>query len=137
MHLVQALVTAALLASSVSAFAQRASSEEECFAHVSNADARECLAVKANESESALVQAERAAVSSLKRSDAQPLARQRAVAAFGSASVAYRRYRKEQCGFQAALAAGGSGSTHRRLLCEIALNEERASHIRSIRGLGQ
>ena len=138
MQLVQALVTAALLASSVSAFSQRASSGEECFAQGGNADARECLAAKANKSESALVQAERDAVNSLERSDEQPVARQRAVAALRSASAAYRRYRKEQCGgFQVALAAGGSGATHRGLLCEIALNEERVSHMRSIRGLGQ
>ncbi len=137
MRLIQSLVVASLFVSSVSAFSQRASSGEECFAEVGNASARECLAAKANNSESALVQAERHAVSAIERSDEEPMARRRAVGALKAASAAYRRYRKEQCGVQIALAAGGTGGQHRGFLCEIALNEERVSHMRSIRGIGQ
>jgi uncharacterized protein YecT (DUF1311 family) len=137
MRLVQALVATSLLVSSVSALSQRASSVEECFAQGSNADARQCLVESARKSESVLIQAERDTANLLERSDEEPEVRQRAIAAVRSASSAYRRYRKEQCTFQASLAAGGSGATHRGLLCEIALNEERVSHLRSIRGLGQ
>jgi uncharacterized protein YecT (DUF1311 family) len=135
--LTQALVGTILLAASLSVFSQRAPSGEECLSQGGNADARECLFGKTKTSESALVRAERDTVSTLEHSSEELMARQRAVATFNSASAAFRRYREEQCAFQVALAAGGSGATHRGLLCEIALNEERTSYLRSIQGLGQ
>ncbi|MEX8503638.1 MAG: lysozyme inhibitor LprI family protein [Leptothrix ochracea] len=137
LHLVRTLVITSLLTSSVSAFSQRASSGQECFAQGANADARKCLAAMANRSDWVLVQAERDVANSLEQAIEEPMVRQRAVVALESASAAYRRYRQEQCGFQVALAAGGSGATHRRLLCEIALNEERTSQMRSIQGIVQ
>ena len=137
MQFCQSLIVAAALVASMNALSQRALSGEECFGSGGNAAARLCLAAKARESDSALVQAERAAVRSLEQSDDEAVARQRAVSSLKAASAAYRRYRKEQCGFQVALAAGGSSASHRGLLCVIALNEERTSHIRQIRAGGQ
>jgi uncharacterized protein YecT (DUF1311 family) len=121
----------------MNALSQRALSGAECFGSGGNAAARLCLTAKARESESALVQAERTAVHSLEQSDEDATTRQRAVSSLKAASAAYCRYRKEQCGFQVALAAGGSGASERGLLCEIALNEERMSYIRQIRAVGQ
>jgi len=136
-RLCQILIVASALVASMNALSQRALSGEECFGSGGNAAVKLCLAAKARESESALVQAERAAVHLLEQSDEEAVARQRAVISLRTASAAYRRYRKKQCGLQVALAAGGSGASHRGLLCEIALNEERTSYMRQIQAVGQ
>lgn len=137
MRFSQSLIATVTLVASMSALSQRAASGEQCFGNGGNAAAKLCLAEKARESESALVLAERTAVKLLEQSDEEPAARRRAVSSFKAASAAYRRYRKEQCGFHVALAAGGSGASERGLLCEIALNEERMPYIRQIQAVGQ
>jgi len=131
MKATQFFLSAVLLLSSVSAHCQRASSGEGCFDQGGQADARECLQRQRQQSDAALRQAEGSLAASLQRWQERPTPRRRALEALEASAREHQRYRQAQCSLQAALAAGGTGTTHRRLLCEIALNEERIAHLQT------
>jgi len=116
----------------ISAHAQRATSGEECFNEGGQAQARECLQLQRKQSEATLRATESATLQALEHWQENPPNRKKATAALQRSSLEYRRYRQAQCDLQASLAAGGTGTSHRRLLCEIALNEERIAHLTSI-----
>jgi len=123
------LISAALFLTSMSAHCQRASSGESCFDQGGQADARECLQTRLQQSDVALRNAEGALAAGIRRWQEEPVNRRRALAALKASVNEHQRYRQAQCELQASLAAGGTGTAHRRLLCEVALNEERISHL--------
>jgi hypothetical protein len=114
------------------AYSQRnAQADTDCFTG-SQANARACLTERLHESESALAKAEQATLVALNRWDETPSNRTRATVAFKKSMAQFRRYRLEQCELQAALAAGGTGTTHRRLLCAIELNQRQMDDMASV-----
>ena len=137
MNVVQVSCAAALLFVSVSGYCQRATSGEDCFNKGGQADARECLESRFAQSELDLKKAETSALVEIQNWDELPSFKDRATATLKVSSSQFRHYRKDQCQLQASLAAGGSGTTHRMLLCAIELNEQRISHLKSIRALSQ
>lgn len=122
-----------LFSAAISAHAQRAESGEQCFSEGGQAQARQCLQLQRAQSEATLRATELAVVQTLNNWQEHPQNKEKATAAFHRSSVQFLRYRQEQCELQASLAAGGTGTSHRRLLCEIALNEGRIAHLASVR----
>ena len=95
----------------------------------SQADARQCLEqqVRASEAELSIAEINQRQQIELLGEDVK--VRKQMIAAFNASSSQYKNYRKKQCEFQAVLAAGGSGSSHRRLLCILELNSQRIAHL--------
>jgi uncharacterized protein YecT (DUF1311 family) len=115
---------------SSAALGQRASdAEAACYKLEGHADARSCLEQYAKRSVATLETAEAALRTALTRRDEEPASVAREVAAFDAAAMRFRQYRATQCSFMASLAAGGNAASDRRLLCEIELNQTRASHL--------
>jgi hypothetical protein len=127
-------VLLALALTDTNVLAQRSADAESCFkTTTSNADARACLERKERDSEDALSRAEADYLVAVQASGLHPDERTAIAKALGDSSGPFRIYRSRQCDLQARVAAGGSGASHRRFLCLIALNEERVGHIRELK----
>ncbi len=133
MRLPQLLLCLSLSVSSVGAWAQRAASGEDCFFIGGQADARTCLEQRVRDSESLLQQTEADIAAQILRWDDTPSNRGRVHHYLLSSGKQYLLYRKEQCELQAALAAGGTGGSHRRYLCILELNEQRILHLQGVK----
>lgn len=132
MRLFQILLSSFLLVLSSEVLAQRAASGENCFFLGGQADARVCLEKRVINSDMALRQAEADTLDHVRRWDDTPENRKRVNIYLLSSGKQYLRYRQEQCELQAALAAGGTGGSHRRFLCILELNEQRMTHLQSV-----
>ena len=108
---------------------QRNPAAESCFDIGSQAQAKECLESRSAASEQALQAAEKTALTALRDWDDTPSNRKRSIDALQQANQQFRVYRSAQCSLQATLAAGGTGTAHRRLLCLIELNERRVADL--------
>lgn len=133
MHLLQLLLFLPLFVFSSGALAQRAISGEDCFSLGGQADARTCLEKRVLDSDVALKDTEEDVLAYVRRLDDTPENRRRVHAYVLSSGKQYLRYRKEQCELQAALAAGGTGGSHRRFLCILELNEQRMGYLQSVK----
>lgn len=105
----------------------------ECFDVGGQAQARTCLEARFAATEQERQQAEQATAAALQHWDEWPSNKQRARQAWRASARQFVRYRQAQCDLQAALAAGGTGTGHRRLLCEIALNLQRVAALAEVR----
>ncbi|MFZ6710579.1 lysozyme inhibitor LprI family protein [Undibacterium sp. TC9W] len=132
MRLPQLLLCLTLAVSSTGAWAQRAASGEDCFFIGGQADARTCLEQRVRASDTLLQQTEADTSALVLRWDDTPANRGRVQRYLLSAGKHYLLYRKEQCELQAALAAGGTGGSHRRYLCILELNEQRMLHLQGV-----
>jgi len=127
------LLFVVMLMATTNAYCQRSSAGEMCFAGaVGQADARACLQARLAASEQALADAEVAALAAILRRDEEARFLRRSASAFDASSKLFRRYRTRQCELQASLAAGGSGTDHRRMLCALELNEQRIAHLQAL-----
>ncbi|MES2041059.1 MAG: lysozyme inhibitor LprI family protein [Pseudomonadota bacterium] len=133
MPLHQLLLLLPLFVFSSGALAQRAISGEDCFSLGGQADARTCLEKRVLDSDVALKNTEEDVLGHVHRWDDTPANRRRVHVYVLSSGKQYLRYRKEQCELQAALAAGGTGGSHRRFLCILELNEQRMAHLQSVK----
>lgn len=104
---------------------------EECGAF-SQAGMRDCLAAKAEASQSALRQAEEMGARMLLRWDEDVQYVKGAKAKLVAANAAFAKYRETQCQFSASLSGGGAGNGHEmgRLACLATLNNRRAEQLR-------
>jgi len=121
-----------LTVTSSGAWAQRAASGEDCFFIGGQADARSCLEKRVVDSDALLQQTEVASSAAVLRWDDTQNNRDRVRSHLLAAGKQYLLYRKEQCELQAALAAGGTGGSHRRYLCILEMNEQRMLYLKSI-----
>ncbi|MFZ6641267.1 lysozyme inhibitor LprI family protein [Undibacterium sp. TC4M20W] len=133
MRLPQLLLCLSLAVSSAGAWAQRAASGEDCFFIGGQADARTCLEQRVRDSDTLLQQTEADTSALVLRWDDTLANRGRVQRYLLSAGKQYLLYRKEQCELQAALAAGGTGGSHRRYLCILELNEQRMLHLQGVK----
>ncbi|PXX43164.1 lysozyme inhibitor LprI family protein [Undibacterium pigrum] len=133
MRVLQSLLFLPLIMLSAGAQAQRAASGEDCFSLGGQADARECLEKRVAQSNITLRQAEAETLISVGLWDDTATNRARVKGKLLSSSKQYLLYRAEQCELQANLAAGGTGTSHRRFLCLLELNEQRIAHLQSVR----
>ena len=122
-----------LLLCSTTAQSQRNTEAEACFDVGGNADARTCLEAHFKKSEKALLVAESKAISEIKAWDESESVRSHSSASLEVSLKAFRSYRTKQCAFIASLAAGGTGTSHRRLLCEIELNKKQIDYLQEVK----
>ncbi|MFZ2999585.1 MAG: lysozyme inhibitor LprI family protein [Undibacterium umbellatum] len=113
--------------------AQRAASGEDCFSLGGQADARECLGKRVTQSDFTLRQVEADTLASVSEWDDTAANRTRVKSKLLSSGRQYLLYRTEQCELQANLAAGGTGTSHRRYLCILEMNEQRIAHLQSVK----
>ena len=132
MKLCALLALCALVTLPQAAISQRNPGAESCFDIGSQAQAKECLESRSAASEQALQAAEKTALTALREWDDTPGNRKRSIDALQQANQQFRVYRSAQCNLQATLAAGGTGTAHRRLLCLIELNERRVADLAAI-----
>ena len=119
-----------LLALTVSSTqAQRNQAAQDCFDTGSQATARECLQQRAARSEAQLKAVEAATLKAVNDWKDTPSNRQRSARELKASIALFRRFREHQCEFEASLAAGGTGGSHRRLLCRIELDEQRMQYL--------
>lgn len=118
-----------LLAAHSVSNAQRSSEAAKCYDTSGHADARECLERMAVRAEATMRTAEASFRNALKVADEDASDKERALASFNAASVAYLRYRSIQCDQNATLAFGGNAAGDRRLLCQIDLDTRRTADI--------
>jgi uncharacterized protein YecT (DUF1311 family) len=132
MQITRTLWFVAMLVATTNAYCQRSTTGESCFASGGQADARECLQSRLAESEKTLASAETGVLTAIEKWDEDTTARSRSKSAFRASAKAFRRYRTEQCELQASFASGGSGTTHRRILCALELNEQRIKYLQPL-----
>lgn len=132
MQIMRPLWFVAMLVATTNAYCQRSTSGESCFASGGQADARECLQTRLAESEKTLSSAETGVLMAIEKWDEETTSRGRSKSAFQASAKAFRRYRTKQCELQASLAAGGSGTSHRRMLCALELNEQRIKYLQPL-----
>lgn len=122
-----------VLATSLGTVQSESSIREECSAFA-QAEMRDCLATKADESERALTQVEKATVGALSQWDEDGKYVRLAKAKFVGANKEFAKYREVQCGFFASLSGGGAGNSHemRRLACMAELSSRRAEQLRGV-----
>ncbi|MFZ6873580.1 lysozyme inhibitor LprI family protein [Undibacterium sp. Di27W] len=135
MRLLPCLLFLSSIVLSTAVQAQRAASGEDCFYIGGQADARTCLEERVVKSDAALRQLEADVLAAVQRWDDTAGNRARVKSKLLSSSRQYLRYRVEQCELQASLAAGGTGTGHRRYMCILELNEQRISHLLSVNEL--
>jgi|GEM_PF-1714946 len=133
MRVLQYLLFLSFFILSSSAQAQRAASGENCFSIGGQADARECLEKRVMLSNITLRQVEADTLASVGKWDDTTTNRARVKGKLLSSGKQYLLYRAEQCELQANLAAGGTGTSHRRFLCILELNEQRIAHLQSVK----
>ncbi|MFZ6743340.1 lysozyme inhibitor LprI family protein [Undibacterium sp. JH2W] len=135
MRLLPCLLFLSSLVLTTAAQAQRAASGEDCFYIGGQADARTCLEERVVKSDVALSQLEADVLVTVRRWDDTAGNRARVKGKLLSSSRQYLLYRAEQCELQASLAAGGTGTGHRRYLCILELNEQRIRYLQSVKEL--
>lgn len=129
------LIHSVLLISGILALLQNnAFAEDQCFNVASHAETRACLEARAKDSALALTNAESALRSALLNWDQEQQYKTRSISKLDTASTQFQRYRKNQCEFDASLAAGGNAADDRRLLCYIALDEKQAAELQAAQG---
>ncbi|WKB52272.1 lysozyme inhibitor LprI family protein [Eleftheria terrae] len=99
--------------------------------HHSQAGMRDCLAALADDSTSALRQAEARAQAALQRWDEDARYVAAATARLAAAARAFGRYREAQCGWAASLRGGAAGNAREitRLACVVELNRGRVRQL--------
>ncbi|MCC8401816.1 DUF1311 domain-containing protein [Paraburkholderia sp. MMS20-SJTN17] len=121
-----------VLAASTASVASEHDLREECSAF-SQTGMRDCLAEKAESSQTALGQAEEAMADALSEWDEDSRYVNEAKAKLVTSNRKFLEYRETQCEFSAALSGGGAGNAHdsRRLACVADLNKRRAEQLRN------
>lgn len=96
---------------------------EACYA-LSQADMRECLVTKANESQKLLAQTEKDVIKAISKWDEDSKYLFASKSQFAQSSKEFIRYRNAQCTFSASLSGGGAGNSNEilRQICIIKLN---------------
>lgn len=122
---------AVALAASMGAVPQERALREECGAF-SQAEMRDCLAKKAQDSQKALRQAEEQAAGTLAKWDEDRKYVSQAKAKLARSNQEFAKYRESQCRFAASLSGGGAGNAQemRRLACAAEINARRAEQLR-------
>jgi|SRR5579863_1083600 len=105
---------------------------EECGAY-SQEGMRDCLAIKAAESQVVLKKTEETIGASLAKWDEDNKYVSLAKARLIASNKAFPKYREAQCEFSASLSGGGAGNAHEmgRLACVTELNSRRAEQLRN------
>jgi uncharacterized protein YecT (DUF1311 family) len=132
MYLRTMLIAVSCLSAATPGFCQRNAEAEECFSLDGQAAALACLETRYQASEVALREEEVACDKAINAWDESTQVRRRTRAALQDTARKFRDYRSSQCDLQAALASGGSGAPHRRLMCAIELNEQRIKYLQEI-----
>jgi hypothetical protein len=101
----------------------------ECATGSSHADQRVCLECKMKESLSALGEAQKKLMVTLRNVSEEAAEKQRAVAAAETDAQGFVTYASKHCEAFAALAYGGNSQQDRRLACHIELNTIRAGQV--------
>ena len=118
------------LAASIAPVSDERALREE-FSAVSQAEMRDCLAKKAEDSRKALQQAEETVADTLSKWDEDSKFVSQAKAKLARSNKEFAEYRESQCRFAASLSGGGAGNAHemRRLACAAELNNRRAEQL--------
>ena len=130
------LIVAAFM--SISASAQEgAATRTECSGKESHVEMRACLQIKADTSARELRNAENEMRKLLATWDQEPSYIKQSTSEFESSVKQFSRFRAQQCGFIASLAAGGNSQSDLRLSCIYELNTKRIAQIQQARTLLQ
>lgn len=105
---------------------------EECGAFA-QAQMRQCIAKKRQESEMMLIAAQRAATSVIEHWDEDPKFKAQAQDKLKQSSEEFIKYRDAQCAFAASLGGGAIGAAleMRRLACMVELNSSRTRDLKA------
>jgi uncharacterized protein YecT (DUF1311 family) len=126
------LILACSVVAGANAEAELPQGLEECGAFA-QAQMRQCLAKKRQESEARLVAAQRAATSAIEHWDEDPKFKAQAQEKFRQSSSAFINYRDAQCAFVVSLGGGAIGNAleMRRSACIYGLNSSRTADLKA------
>lgn len=123
MRVIFSAVIAAFLELSSAAIASERVETDAC-SEYSQAEMRQCLKSKANESDAALKHAQQSTRDAISRWDEEPQYVALAIKRFDESTVAFEQLRLKRCAFEASLGGGAIGAAleTRRLKCFVKLN---------------